>query len=77
MHDESLEPRAYAKLHADRFGHVELERRAEFATERWDYWRRLSDTMSNTAFFAGLIAGVFGGLVIAFILGAARHAGWL
>jgi hypothetical protein len=81
MHDESLEPRAYARLHADRYLWQEQQERAVFWRRSSAEWSRIATSMLSDLESAGWKLGVIGFaagfMLAAFISEAARHAGWL
>jgi hypothetical protein len=77
MHDESLEPRAYAKLHADRYLWQEQQERA--AANLFAVRRALDESLrlAVAVIALGGIGGALGFLAFVVITKTARHAGWI
>lgn len=70
MHDESLTPRAYAKLHADRYGCERQKARSAMYQEH-SAWRLKAICDLMKAEDNGLRFGAASGFLAGFVLGAA------
>lgn len=72
MHDESLEPRAYARLHADRYLWQEQQERAAANLDAAARHEAKAKNVGRAEYYV-LLGVVF----LLGLSGAARHFGWI